>query len=344
MADETNSPSAEDLESQDDKVTQAVDEGENPTPAAEPADQGGYADPNEPAGYSDAPAGVPDKSESEDTAMKVQGCLVGLIVTSCAEMAQAAKTCTDLGDTLPNFECKEEYMWAVLVGGISMFLNIVFFAGIYMNVSVLANNVQYFAVFMMIWWGFGVAICTFNEPFTTTGNGYFATWGSAIISVYFAQITFAKLNACLGKAFTSAMTGNKERRVLMLIMIFSWTLVYACIQSDAVDIDSSTFEIEEYTSEELWGIACGSTVGGIITLYMLIKTLKASMVANPNIVKYMSYFFTIMWLFGVGVLTFQNPFLTTGNGYFTSWGAFLASIYLAYITTMMPTPETPAAS
>merc|ERR1712113_52911 len=172
-----------------------------------------------------------------------------------------------------------------------------------------------------------------DKPFETTGNGYFAVWGAAIISLFLAQITFSKFNAVLGKAFTNALSGTIERRVMMVIMIFSYVFAFASLTSDYQEIDSSDFSIVEWTPQEKWGFSCGIVSGAMITIYMLLKAFTGLVSGNVKIVRYMSYVLVLLWLFGVGVCTFEAPFTTTGNGYFTAWGSFVASIYLAYVTT-----------
>lgn len=272
---------------------------------------------------------------------KAQGCIVALIVASCAELAQAARICDQsvtIGTITVSTECSGSLLWAVLVGAISAALNLIFGAGLYFRQEMFKMYIPYFAIFLVLFWGFGVAVCTFDKPFTTTGNGYFATWGAAIISVYFCQISFVKFRAILGHAFTSALAGTLERRVAMIVMIFSYVCAFAVLTHDSGIQGAGALA----TNQETWGFACGMTCGGCVTIYMLLKSFTGLVTGKPKVLQYLSYFLTIMWLFGVGVLTFDYPFLTTGNGYFTAWGSFLGSIYLAYVTTMDPTTETPA--
>lgn len=266
--------------------------------------------------------------------MQVQACTVALIVASCAELAAAARFCDKIKD-LPFQECDGSRLFAVIVGGVSLGFNVIFGVGLYLRQEQFKAFSAYLAVVMVLLWGFGVAVCTFSEPFKITGNGYFATWAAAVTSVYFAQISFSKFNAILGKAFTGALAGSLERRIMMIVMIFSYVCAFASLTDNTYP---------GFHKNEKWGFACGITCGGLITVFMILKAFT-SMVDGPKgttYVKYLSYFLVIMWLFGVGVLTFDGPFELTSNGYFTAWGSFLSSIYLAYVTTMNPTSETPA--
>lgn len=330
MADAPDSPEVVDVDPEaQDEVQETVND---PADQAEPVEQE-YEDPNA-GGYSEPVEDVPAQSDEEAFMMKAQGCIAALVVASCAELAQAARYC-DTTKLCSGALKQSSAVFAVCVGAISLGFNVLFGAGLYFKPDAAKPFIAYLAVAMTVLWGFGVAVCTFDAPFDLTGNGYFATWGAAIISVYFCQISFSKFNAILGKAFTSAVAGSLERRVMMIIMIFSYVCAFA----------SLTKTTGGWIAQEKWGFACGLTCGGIITVYMLLKTFTNLLHGKGVVVKYMSYLLTGMWLFGVGVLTFDAPFTTTGNGYFTAWGSFLTSIYLAYITTLAPsTSETPADS
>lgn len=295
----------------------------------EPQDEAGYANPADTGSYGDGDAQeVPDKSDEEKFVQTSMACMCALIVASCAELAQAARICDLLNS------CSGTYMFAVLVGALSVACNVGFGAGVYFRPEMFKGWIAYFALVMVALWGVAVAVLTFDKPFQTTGNGYFATWGGAIISVYWAQISFSKLHALLGSAFTNAVSGTLERRVAMLVMIFSYVCAYAVLTFENGPVDPL------YFSQEKWGFACAITCGALITLWMLLKSFTGIINGYPSSLKYLSYILTLMWLFGVGVMTFDFPFIATGNGYFTAWGSFLGSIYLAYLTTANPSPTT----
>eukprot|EP00497_Spongosphaera_streptacantha_P005351 TRINITY_DN6314_c0_g2_i1.p1 TRINITY_DN6314_c0_g2~~TRINITY_DN6314_c0_g2_i1.p1 ORF type:complete len:124 (-),score=12.90 TRINITY_DN6314_c0_g2_i1:112-483(-) len=104
----------------------------------------------------------------------------------------------------------------------------------------------------------------------------------------------------------------------------------------AVDADERQgADSESATDQEKWGIACSVVSMGLILIWFLIEYLKRSRgCTNPIRPGWFAAFLVLWWLFGVGVLTFDSPFQFTGNGYFASWGAFGASLYLCYLYFM----------
>lgn len=329
---------------------QAEPDLENPTPADPDEGAGMPSDPTGDAYADEVPAQV-TRSNTISMAqyqMGAQGCLIALMVVSTVELAQASKVCADMPS------CEKEYAYAVSVGAISLILNLGMMAGYRFMQATVDSIIGYYSLFMVLWWGVAVAVLTFDSPFQETGNGYFTTWGGALISVYFAQISVAKFKAILGKAMSTAVAGSAERRTLMLILILSIVEAYACLlyfdEIDSADdisvevtTDGVTVSQDKMSSQELWGFLCGVICAVLIAIYQLLKICTNCLTGKAFVLKYLSWFLVPWWLFGAGVVTFDSPFTTTGNGYFTAWGAFVASVYLAYLTTVKGmTAETPA--
>jgi len=250
----------------------------------------------------------------------------GILIASCIELAQAAEDCDKFN------ECDEdEYAYAVAVGSVSLILCVLHFILYNFCPGMIANFNKYIPIFFFLWWAIGTIVMTFDKPFPDTGNGYFACWGAAILSLIYCQITMAKFKV-LGEKISGAMAGSQERKMLMLIMMLSFVVAFAALVLwDDMNYEGGSYT-EKQSDQETWAFAAGIVSGGIAAIYVLLELCKPGML-GPKFLKYYSYFLIPWWLFGAGVATFDAPFPNTGNGYFCAWGAFLCSCYLAYLTT-----------
>jgi len=265
----------------------------------------------------EAAADFPDPETSLETE---NGCVGGILVASCVELAQAAQICQE--DLI---DCEDEYGYAVAVGCVSLILCLCYFLSVYFKPDIIQTFTQFLSLFLMLWWGVGTVVLTFDAPFDTTGNGYFACWGAALLSILYCQLAVEKFKT-FGASMSSAFSGTEERKVLSLIMILSYVEAFAAL----LTWDEG---IVKQSRQETWAFACGIVAGGLATIYLLLKTMRPNMV-GPKILRYFSWFLVPWWMFGAGVATFDQPFPTTGNGYFCAWGAFVSSCYLAYTATM----------
>jgi len=250
-------------------------------------------------------------------------CIGGILVASCVELAQAAENCQKTG-----VDCDDENGYAVAVGCISLFLCLIYVVCLHLRPAMIGVLSKYFPIFFVVWWGVGTIVLTFDSPFNITGNGYFACWGAVLLSIYYCQITMAKFKV-LGTRISEAIAGNQQRKTLMLIMILSFVEAFAALVLWDDLNDSLT---EKQSDQETWAFCAGIISGGIDAIYLLLEIYRPGML-GPLFMKYYSWFLVPWWMFGAGVVTFDAPFPSTGNGYFCAWGAFLGSCYLAYLTT-----------
>lgn len=261
-----------------------------------------------------------NKSFENETA-----CIGGILIASCVELAQASQNCTEKLN-----KCEDEDGFAVAVGTISLFLCICYLICLKFKRNVIAKFTQYLSLFLLIWWSVGVIVLTFKHPFNTTGNGYFACWGAALLSIYYCQLAVEKLKV-FGNRVSNAISGNLQRKLLMLLMFLSYVEAFAALVLwDEYAVGST----EKQSNQEVWIFSCGIVSGGLTTIYLLAEIFKPGMI-KKKLAKYFSWFLVVWWMFGAGVATFDDPFPTTGNGYFCAWGAFVTSFYLAYSTTMI---------
>jgi len=263
--------------------------------------------------------------DNETTGYQTEtACIGGILVASCVELAQAAENCQQDGN-----DCEDEDGYAVAVGCVSLIVCLCYCALLYFQFTMIEGYNQYLSIFLLLWWGVGTVVLTFDDPFINTGNGYFACWGGALLSIYYCQHTVSKFKM-LGDRISAALTGDQTSKVLMLIMFLSFVEAFAAlVQWDDINNDDS----EEQSDQETWAFSAGIISGGLVAVHLLLEIVKPGLL-GPLFVKYFSWFLVPWWMFGAGVATFDAPFPTTGNGYFCAWGAFLCSCYLAYLTTI----------
>jgi len=271
--------------------------------------------------------GVEAHPDAEEPTLETEtACIGGILVASCVELAQASQNCTEELN-----KCEDEDGFAVAVGTISLFLCLCYIICLKFKREAIPMFTQVLSLFLLIWWSVGVIVLTFKSPFETTGNGYFACWGAALLSIYYCQLVVEKLKV-FGNRVSGALSGSMQRKLIMLLMFLSYVEAFAALVLWDERTSTSTSTAKK-TDQEVWIFACGIVAGGLATIYLLLEIMRPGML-KTQFLKYFSWFMVVWWMFGAGVATFDDPFPTTGNGYFCAWGAFVTSFYLAYVTTV----------
>lgn len=268
--------------------------------------------------YQQAPA---SSEEEKDNFVRKSMVSMGILfLTSIVVTAQASQDCEKA-----TVRCKSWSAYAVALGFVSALLSLYLF----LTMTFLRERQEgrtkkilpYCSLFLTLWWGIGVATCTFDGVFEETGNGFFASWIALFLSIYFCQITISRFEKALLSCKNAVAT--HQQRVMGMIMIMSFAVAYSCI----LHMDDKGDSNESKTSpQELWGLICGITSALLIIAALFLESKEKRL---P--VAYV-YFLVLWWLFGAGVLTFDEPFTATGNGYFGAWGSFCGSCYLLYLT------------
>lgn len=205
------------------------------------------------------------------------------------------------------------YLYALIVGGGSFGLTVFYLildkCG-WMNSLRFDKLLFFLSVLLFLWWGFGVFVLTSEGgPFTNTGNGYFACWVGFASSAFLAHTQLNQLRSAVARFRNSGSDANLALGVCSAIVI--WQASTLCFQKS------------NCTGYTIWAMTCG-IVSLLLNVVFVLCPLKAG---KPSM--FFSIFFALWWVAGAGVMTFEGPFNSTGNGYFGAWGACLASLVLA---------------
>lgn len=127
------------------------------------------------------------KAKAKSLALEQRACAC-LLGTSTIELIAALVHCI-----VSDEDCDGAHGWAVAVGVISMVAS-----GCCLVLSLSSTALRgapIISVLLSVWWALGVAVLTYDKPFKDTGNGYFATWASLAVSVWFVETTGGYRNA-----------------------------------------------------------------------------------------------------------------------------------------------------
>lgn len=195
--------------------------------------------------------------------------------------------------------------YAISVPAVCMSLSFLFILMTFKE-SFYKSNGKYANIVLFIWNFIGACLLTFIDPFTATGNGYFASWVMVACSA-----------AALGlsaNTFKSSVQG-----VGALVGLLAASIVVIIAISPHVGKNSL------YRNHSIYTISVASVTLAVILVHMY-KEHKLGHEKSGGIVALITLvFFAILWLVVAGLTTFRGPFLTTGNGYFAVWfGAAMA--------------------
>eukprot|EP00457_Paulinella_chromatophora_P005585 gb/GEZN01005602.1/.p1 GENE.gb/GEZN01005602.1/~~gb/GEZN01005602.1/.p1 ORF type:complete len:339 (+),score=56.47 gb/GEZN01005602.1/:60-1076(+) len=185
-----------------------------------------------------------------------------------------------------------------------------------------AAHMKVVATVLFVMWTFGAFILTFGGPFTTTSNGYFASWIAFIASMQlFMRLVIGKAKLEFGANVTQLQQAAANETQLTIRELLGLIL-----GASVVELFAASSPCSKYCSG-LHGYALAVGIFSVTVTGISILFAKFGSPLDKEKTKYVASFLVIWWTLGAFILTFLGPFETTGNGYFASWMAFCASCY-----------------
>jgi len=199
--------------------------------------------------------------------------------------------------------------WAAICSGVSLAISIVLLLALgSRHSSQVDSHMRGITSFLLIWWIMGTGCMTFKHPFGATSNGYFGAWIALASAVLLSQAYSDLLWGLVGRA-------GEHGPGLAILAMASATLL-AQILFDA--------EHQGVHGNLTWGLVGSS-------LSLLICVLVANFFTGmPDGFKWVALGLAVLWGSLVGLLTFEGPYVGSGNGYFACWVGLFACMYLLF--------------
>ena len=184
---------------------------------------------------------------------------------------------------------------------------------------------------LAFWWLVGACCETFGGgAFTTTSNGYFATWACCGIATLWAAESWGRkidsgVSLTIEDSSASLAVVDMEYNTHMLLVFVASGVVLGMIISFGATHGNGLYG----EAHAQWQLAC-SIISLILCIgvFALPKLGQEALVASAA--PYVALFLSIWWFFGaiIGTFFYAN-FQTTNNGYFACWVAFGAAFAAA---------------
>ena len=224
-------------------------------------------------------------------------------------------------------ECKKETAWAVACSVISLAFVIgllgLWKAGV-LSKPVLplgAHGEMVTSALLLLWWGAGVGVLTFKEPFKNAGNGFFGAWISFLTALHIAFSLIPQVDSAYS---VLAQNGSDLMYVLFASIVLTVQASYDCGRDECyVDSDGDK-QCDGCSGKQLWGLLLGIFSTVFCALLIAFRSKIPAQVATG-----LSALLAAMWLAGWLPLTIWGPYIYMQNGYLAVCAGFFFSFKLA---------------
>jgi len=168
--------------------------------------------------------------------------------------------------------------------------------------------------FQFFWWVACVIVLTFFGDFTSTllANGYYGSWAA----FFFALFSLISVSPWFENQMDS--TVNSARKPIFVLGLASAVEMGAAIGPCSPQ--------EVCGGQNAFAVAAGS-----VSLAFCLCLICAP-VLEKRMMQCIGLFFILWWVIATCIFTFSDPFRTAGNGYFASFVAIFASIWISQIS------------
>ncbi len=166
-----------------------------------------------------------------------------------------------------------------------------------------------------VWWGAAAGIITFQGPFTSTGNGYFAVWAGFLCSV-----------SGIGASVTKAWSAAANSSALLGLLVASIVVFCALLATESIG------HAKPYQGEAIFSLVISMITAITIMILLIMEAAEyeegATKFKLPILI-----FFGVLWIVLACCVTFSGPFTSTSNGYFGSWAGAALCLRAAFPST-----------
>jgi hypothetical protein len=172
----------------------------------------------------------------------------------------------------------------------------------------------YVNYFLFLWCFIGACVMTFGDgPFIDTGNGYFSAWALAVFSAMSMGISNTNIP-------DEVRTATAGMNVILGLGACAFVVMIAIIPY-----------FDNYGNYGK-GESIFALVVAVLTIFLALYLVYAKYKNNVAMKQFefpTLAVFAVLWIVAASMVTFRYPFVTTGNGYFASWGGAVCAVMAA---------------